>query len=96
MKGRLEDMEGKYNVLQEQMLNMTDQKTHLETEVQQKDIAVNENVKQTTEMSIKISQLTEEVNSLREKVRSKDHQIEDLEYSKSADARRIKSLGRIA
>ena len=104
MKGRLEDMEAAYSSTVSRVTVLENQNTNLQTEVEIKQTVVAQNQKETEDLTSKVSQLTEENCSLKKRmeasednfkdqIRSKERQIQDLEYSKATSDRRVKSLG---
>ena len=105
LKGRIELMERKERENKERLLKLENQNQNLNSAVQEKEMVVVQNQKETEDLSNKVSQYSEEIRCLKRQIqtseddykdqlRTKNRLIEDLEYSKSSADRRMKSLGK--
>ena len=105
IKARLELMEQKERENCERIQKLESVNQNLNTVVQEKETVVVQNLKETEDLTAKVTQLGDEnrdlkkrmeqaENDFNDQLRSKSRTIEDLEYTKSTSERRMKSLGK--
>ena len=105
IKARLELMEQKERENCERIQKLESVNQNLNTVVQEKETVVVQNLKETEDLTAKVTQLGDEnrdlkkrmeqaENDFNDQIRSKSRTIEDLEYTKSTSERRMKSLGK--
>jgi len=103
LKGKMEDMQGEMRTAMERILALESEKTTLQTNVEEKSVAVAQNSEELDAQKRQCKQLNEELDDMRRKMRkmqdehedetkTNQRKIENLEYSKGTLERQAKSL----
>jgi len=103
LKGKMEDMQDEMKFAMERILNLEQEKTTLQTNVEQKSVVVAQNSEELDSQKRQCRQLNEEIDDMRRKMRKMEEETEDerktnqrkienLEYTKGTLERQTKSL----